>query len=293
MTQPSVVATRGAEGERDLADTRLSARLYAEYKDFFAKAERERRWNPFDDIPWDKVEKNVSEELALCAETFCAVEMYLPDYVSEGLAIVRPYMGQLWFQANWGYEESKHALALTEFLVKSGARTEEQMIDLQHRLWTNKRWKPLFRTGRQMTIYGAIQEQATFVFYCRQRERAKLEGQEALRVIYDYIARDEIAHTHFYENVIKVLLEEDREGTILDIARVSRDFKMPAFDLVPDYEERVLVMRDLANMDRDIFLQKVYFPVLKRVGVTRAEIVASMRREREASKSGEFAQVNP
>lgn len=290
MTAMPITARRGAEGERDIADTRLASRLYTEYKNFFAKAERERRWNPFDDIPWDNLRNDVPEELALCAETFCAVEMYLPDYVAEGLAVVRPYMGQLWFQANWGYEESKHALTLTEFLLRSGARTEEQMIDLQHRLW-EKRWKPLFRTGRQMTIYGAIQEQATFVFYCRQRERAKAEGHETLRVIYDYIARDEIAHTHFYEGVIKVLLEEDREGTILDFARVSRDFKMPAFDLVPDYDERVLVMRDLANMDRDVFLQKVYFPVLKRVGVTRAEIVAAMRREREAEASGELSRI--
>lgn len=291
MSPPEVVATRGAEGERDLADTRLSMRLYEEYKNFFARAERERRWNPFDDIPWDKLRKDVPEDLALCAETFCAVEMYLPDYVSEGLAVVRPYMGQLWFQANWGYEESKHALSLTEFLIRSGARTEEQMVDLQHRLWVGKRWTPLFRTGRQMTIYGAIQEQATFVFYCRQRERAKALDHETLRVIYDYIARDEIAHTHFYEGVIKVLLEEDREGTLADFALVSRDFKMPAFDLVPDYEERVLVMRDLANMDRDVFLQKVYFPVLKRVGVSRAEIVAAMRKAREAEASGENAQT--
>lgn len=277
---------RGAEGERDLADTRLSMRLYEEYKNFFARAERERRWNPFDDIPWEKIRKDVPEDLALCAETFCAVEMYLPDYVSEGLAVVRPYMGQLWFQANWGYEESKHALSLTEFLIRSGARTEEQMVDLQHRLWVGKKWTPLFRTGRQMTIYGAIQEQATFVFYCRQRERAKALGHETLRVIYGYIARDEIAHTHFYEGVIRVLLEEDREGTLRDFALVSRDFKMPAFDLVPDYEQRVLVMRDLANMDRDVFLQKVYFPVLKRVGVSRAEIVAAMRKARQAESNG-------
>lgn len=290
MSAPPIVASRGAEGERDLEDTRLASRLYEEYKNFFKKAERERRWNPFDDIPWDKIRNDVSEELALCAETFCAVEMYLPDYVAEGLAVVRPYMGQLWFQANWGYEESKHALTLNEFLIRSGARTEEQMIGLQRELWS-KKWTPLFRTGRQMTIYGAIQEQATFVFYCRQRERAKEEGQETLRVIYDYIARDEIAHTHFYESVIKVLLEQDREGTILDFARVSRDFKMPAFDLVPDYDERVLVMRDLANMDRDMFLQKVYFPVLRRVGVKRAEIVASMRKLRELEASEESARA--
>ncbi len=34
---------------------RLEERLYREYMEFFEKAERERRWNVFDDIPWDKI----------------------------------------------------------------------------------------------------------------------------------------------------------------------------------------------------------------------------------------------
>jgi len=63
-------------------DTRLDEKLYREYMQFFEKAERERRRNVFDDIPWDRVNKSASEELALCAETFCSVEMYLPDYVA-------------------------------------------------------------------------------------------------------------------------------------------------------------------------------------------------------------------
>jgi acyl-[acyl-carrier-protein] desaturase len=279
----------GAEGERDLCDTRLASRLYKEFCTFFAKAERERRWNPFDDIPWDKIRKDVTEEVALCAETFCAVELYLPDYVSGGLSVVRPYMGQLWFQANWGYEESKHGLTLTEFLMRSGARTEEQMIDLQTRLWQGKKWNPPFSTGRQMTIYGCIQEQATFVFYCKQRERAKVEGHETLWTIYNYIARDEIAHAKFYESVVKVLLEEDREGTLRDLALVSKDFQMPAFNLVPDYDDRVVVMRELSGMDRDVFLQKVYFPVLKALGVSRSEVVAAMVRARQEQKAAEKA----
>ena len=91
-------------------ETRLAMRMYQEYTNFFKKAERERRWNVFEDIPWDKVNKNASEELALCAETFCGVEMYLPDYVAGGINVVRKSFGQAWFQANWAYEESKHAL---------------------------------------------------------------------------------------------------------------------------------------------------------------------------------------
>ena len=141
---------------------RLEERLYREYMSFFEKAERERRWSVFDDIPWDRVNKGASEELALCAETFCSVEMYLPDYVAGGINIVRDYFGQAWFQANWAYEESKHSLALIQYLVRSGKRTEQQMFDLQSQIFA-KKWSLPFNTARQMTFYGCVQEMATFV----------------------------------------------------------------------------------------------------------------------------------
>ena len=62
------MAMLGHEGERDPVDTRLALKLYEEYKTFFKNAERTRRWNVFDDIPWDKIRKDVPEELALVVE---------------------------------------------------------------------------------------------------------------------------------------------------------------------------------------------------------------------------------
>jgi acyl-[acyl-carrier-protein] desaturase len=256
-------------------DTKLAMRMYQEYTSFFDKAERERRWNPFEDVPWDKVNKNASEELALCAETFCGVEMYLPDYVAGGINVVRKCFGQAWFQANWAYEESKHALALTEYLLRSGKRTDEQMVDFQNKIF-DKTWERPFHTPRQMTLYGVIQEMATFVIYLKQRDRAIAEKCEALHKIYDLIARDEIAHCRFYQTVVKVLLEEDREGTLSDFAHVFAHFEMPGVTLVPNYDGRVEVMRS-AGIDRAVFLQKVYFPILKYLGITRHEMLRAAK----------------
>src|SRR4051812_6169803 len=148
-------------------DTRLASLLYKKYATFFDKAEQERRWNPYRDVPWEKVNKDVSDDLALCAETFLCVESYLPDYVSKGIAISRNLFGMAWFNANWAYEESKHSIALMEWLMRSGKRSEEQIWDLQHQLHTVQ-WQLPFNTQRQMTVYGCFQEQATFVIYCRQ-----------------------------------------------------------------------------------------------------------------------------
>jgi acyl-[acyl-carrier-protein] desaturase len=255
--------------------SRLEERLYQEYLQFFEKAERERRWSVFTDIPWERVNKDATEELALCAETFCSVEMYLPDYVAGGINVVRKHFGQAWFQANWAYEESKHSLALMQYLVKSGKRTEEQMVDLQGRLFENE-WKLPFTTARQMTFYGCVQEMATFVIYVKHRERAAAEGDECLRTIYDYVARDEIAHCRFYQSVIKVLLEEDRDGTLTDMAHVFANFQMPGVGIVPDYDARILKMRE-AGIDRSVFIQKVYMPILKYLGVGRHDLLAAQK----------------
>lgn len=257
-------------------DRALEERLYKEYMAFFEKAERERRWNVFEDIPWDRINKDASEDLALCAETFASVEAYMPDYVTKGLNLVRPYFGSAWFQANWAYEESKHTLTLQEYLMRSGKRTPEQIWDLHERL-RSKEWNLPFDTIRRMTFYGCVQEMATFVIYVKHREMAAAQGDECLRTIYDFIARDEIAHTRFYQSVIKVLLDEDRVGTLDDMAHVFANFEMPGVSLVPDYDARILKMRE-AGVDRGVFIQKVYMPILKYLGVNRHEMLSAQRR---------------
>ncbi|WP_437592683.1 acyl-ACP desaturase [Sorangium sp. So ce1000] len=265
--------------------SRLEEKIFQEYMTFFEKAERERRWNVFQDIPWDRVNKEASEELALCAETFCSVEMYLPDYVAGGINLVRKYFGQAWFQANWAYEESKHSLTLMQYLLRSGKRTEEQLTDLQHQIFA-KKWDLPFHTPRQMTFYGCVQEMATFVIYVKHRERAAAESDECLRTIYDYIARDEIAHCRFYQSVIKVLLEEDRAGTLSDMAHVFANFEMPGVGIVPDYDSRILKMRE-AGVDRSVFIQKVYMPILKYLGVNRHEMLVAQRAALDLRRGGE------
>lgn len=249
--------------------------VYREYMEFFEKAERNRRWSVFNDIPWDQVDRvPKNEEAAYLAETFVGVEMYLPDYVAGGINIVRDTFGQGWFNANWGYEESKHALALREWLVKSGHRTKEQMFEFEKTI-LGKQWTLPFKTPRQMTFYGAIQEQATFMMYKHQLDRARARGDETLAMIYSHVSKDEAAHADFYRKVIALEIEEDRPGTINDIAFVFKNFRMPADDLVPEYDARTEKMRENGGVDRGVFLKEVWFPTLKKLDVTRQEVTAA------------------
>jgi acyl-[acyl-carrier-protein] desaturase len=122
-----------------------------------------------------------------------------------------------------------------------------------------------------MTLYGAIQEMTTFVIYNKQEKLARDKGDELLATIYSLIARDEIAHCRFYEKVTGILLEEDPDGVKADLAYVFRHFTMPAYELIPDYEDRVRVMRT-AGIDRGVFIKEVWLTILKRLGLTRHDL---------------------
>jgi acyl-[acyl-carrier-protein] desaturase len=91
-------------------------------------------------------------------------------------------------------------------------------------------------------------------------------------------------------DVVKVLLEEDREGTLADLAFVAKRFEMPGVHVVPSYEARVAVMRDESNVDRDVFLQKVFVPTLKLLGLTRQDLVAASAKARKDSQSAARAE---
>src|SRR5258707_1314066 len=138
--------------------------LYRLYRDFFDQAERKRRWSIADDIPWGQVNRAMDPAVADVVESFCAVELYLPDYIAKAVPLIRENKGWAWFHANWGYEESKHSLALGDWLLRSGHRTEEQMADLESRVFAHE-WNLPQDSAQGMLIYAMTQELATWVHY--------------------------------------------------------------------------------------------------------------------------------
>ncbi|HKB03802.1 MAG TPA: hypothetical protein VKD90_16375, partial [Gemmataceae bacterium] len=66
-------------------DPALRAGLYRLYREFFDHTEKKRRWSVADDIPWDQVNRAMDPAVVDVIESFCAVEMYLPDYVAKAL----------------------------------------------------------------------------------------------------------------------------------------------------------------------------------------------------------------
>lgn len=256
------------------ASRALREEFHREYMTFFERAERTRRWSLFDDVPWDRLDEAPKDaRLALCAETFCGVELHLPDYLRNHLELLEGDYSRAWFAASWGYEEGKHSLVLREYLSRSGQRTEAQLHDYAEQTLAREYTAP-YDTARQATLYGALQELITFVIYSKQRQSAQRVGDPVLAEIYRLIGRDEMAHSRFYQRMLALHLDYDRPGTIADLAHVMRTFRMPAHDLLPDYEDRITVMRT-AGIDAGVFFTEAVQPLLNAVGVTRQELFSA------------------
>jgi acyl-[acyl-carrier-protein] desaturase len=249
----------------------LRAGLYRLYRDFFDRAERKRRWSLADDIPWGQVNRGMDPAIADVVESFCAVELYLPDYIAKALPLIRVNRGWAWFHANWGYEESKHSLALSDWLLRSRLRTDEQMADLEGRV-LGQEWQLPHDSPQGMLIYAMVQELATFVHYRNLRFLVDERGDPALSRLLQLIAVDERAHYTFYRRVVGLFLALDRRETVEQLRRVLLSFAMPAVHLLAESRQRVATIKGLGIFDEDAFLHDVFQPIVAVLGVYPCEL---------------------
>jgi acyl-[acyl-carrier-protein] desaturase len=249
----------------------VEANIYHLYREYFNKAERKRRWNLEDDIPWASCNPNLNPAFADVVESFCIVELFLPDYIGKILPLIRGYRGRAWFAANWGYEESKHSLALGDWLIKSGQRTAEELEETS-RYAVDHQWNLPMDNVRGMVCYSMVQELATWLHYRNLRKLVSEQDDPALHVLLGYVAVDERAHFDFFSKLVKLHLEDDRPGTLEQLRRVFGHFLMPAFHMLPDGARRKAAVQALGIFDDDVFIEGVYLPTLDTLGVTRAEM---------------------
>jgi acyl-[acyl-carrier-protein] desaturase len=252
-------------------DPMLRKLLYTLYREFFDHAEKKRRWSLETDIPWDKINRNMDPAIADIVACFCSVEMFLPDYIAKALPMIRTNRGWSWFHANWGYEESKHSLALSDWLLRSGLRSDEQMTDMENEVFAHE-WNLPYDSPHGMLIYAMIQEMATWLSYRNLRARVDEHGDPALSRILQLVAIDERAHHAFYRRAVEVFLSMDRAGTIEQLRRVLLTFKMPAVHLLADGRQRVADIKAMGVFDDDMYLHEVYQPILEILGVSPREL---------------------
>ena len=250
----------------------VAKKLYHLFRDYFDRAEKKRRWSMKEDIPWDKCNKSLNPAIADVVETFCAVELYLPDYLSKLIPQVRANRGRAWMLANWGYEESKHSMVLSDWLFRSGQRSDEEMVDMERRVFAHE-WDLPHDSALAMICYTTVQELATALHYRNLRKVCDESGGDpALSELLRLISIDECAHYDFFLRCVQIYLEADRPATLEALRRVLNDFKMPAIHMLFDGQQRIAAVQELKIFDFDIYYRQVFEPILERLGLTRVDL---------------------
>ena len=236
--------------------------FYRELVKYLKLAEEKRRWNVFRDIAWHEANPNSSDTLAHCVETFCAVEMYLPDFTSKMLHMIRRSRGRAWFHVNWGYEESKHSMALEAWLLASGHRSEEQREQFEQEL-LEAEWELPFDHPRQMVCYTMIQELATFWNYRNLEKIATQQKDWALVGALRLISVDERVHYNFFRNIVKEWMKLDEAQTVEDLKYVFDHFTMPGRTQIPHYDESARILAQTGIYGPREYVKLVKNPILQ------------------------------
>ena len=265
------------------SESKTHARFYRAAMEFSEVAERRRKWTLFGDIPWEKIDTSRNTpERATCIETFCAEELYLPDYASHGSRMTRSVFGLAWFLARWSFEESRHGLVFREYLIRSGMRSEREFEMLEDMVFA-KSWVPPFSTIREMACYGALQEGVTYLAYKAQKDKAEAECDDVLTATFSVVGIDEAAHAGFYRKVVGIEMDDDRTATIADFAHVLANFEMPGDGLIAGYHERLKTGG--GGVSPRQFMGQVVLPTLRSLGISRSELKSAQAQDRMAAEA--------
>ena len=190
--------------------------LYTMFGAFFHTAEEERRWNLWSDVPWDAVNPVASDTLVDAVFAAFDDELFLPDYVGKLVHLLRSSRGRAWFLTRWSYEEGKHLLALNEWLLRSGRRSEAEMKKYADDLLSAEEWELPFTDPAAMMVWALMREYAEGERYSRLRAAAESEAEGALVSVLDFILRDETAQQDFLRDAL--LLIKERHAPLVDDA---------------------------------------------------------------------------
>lgn len=202
--------------------------LYARFRDFFLTAEEGRRWNLWQDVPWEAVNPAVSADLIEAALAAYGAEAFLPDQCGKTLHMLRSSRGRAWFVTRWSYEEGKHLIALGEWLVRSGQRTDEQVKEYADALLGETEWQPAIPEPVPLMVETLLREYDEAERYHELRAHAEREKDGALVTICGQLLSDEGNHAAFFRDALLIIAERspalvaDGARRILDLPFAER-----------------------------------------------------------------------
>jgi acyl-[acyl-carrier-protein] desaturase len=172
------------------------------------------------------------------------------------------------------------------WLTRSGSRTDEQIRGFEEEV-LSREWNLPYDTPMEMIVYTVFQEYATKLNYQGLRKIAQDSGDMALDRVLSLLARDEVGHFEFFKNGVLIHMDQDRDKVIETVNHVIKTFRMPAQDIIPDWDSRDQLIREMHIFDDKIYMRDVVVPVLKSLKIDRDELREARRRLRGAQSTGE------
>jgi len=183
--------------------------LYDLFREFFRRAERERRWNLWEDVPWDQAQTGTTEALAEAVFAAYTEELFLPDYSEQTLHLLRSSRGRAWFVTRWSYEEGKHVLVLNEWLVRSGSYTDDQLKTYADELLGREKRTLAVSEPVAAMVEALVREQDELERYQSLRALAADAQNGALIAVCDQLIGDEQAHRAFFRDALLVIQKRE------------------------------------------------------------------------------------
>lgn len=201
-------AKQNATNERSAAamlDQSTERELYKLFCAYFSRAEAERNWNLWEAIDWNA--ESVAPSSALIEATLALYRdvAMLPDYSSVGLSLLRASRGRAWFWTRWSYEESKHQLALQEWLTRRGGWEGSQIQALSEDLLTRYYWAPPCTDACCVLLDALLYELREIEALTALKAQAEAEGEAILAQVASYLIADDEGQRDFLVEAIQIV----------------------------------------------------------------------------------------
>ena len=127
----------------------------------------------------------------------------------------------------WTAEESRHALAIRDYLIHSGRCTgwfDSDDYERRRMRMLRGGWHPNRKSPLRFLAYVSVQELATRISH---RRTGQLSGDPTLDKLLAQVAADENLHMILYRDLVSAALDLDPVSTLLGIEAEVVDFQMP------------------------------------------------------------------
>lgn len=210
-----------------MLDQATERELYQLFKAHFSEAEGQRSWNVWNDIAWATPLPAPSTALTDAVLALYKDSALLPDYAAQGLSLLRASRGRAWFWTRWNYEESKHQLALQEWLLRRGGWEDSAVRALTDGLLAHYFWEPPCTDAACVLVDALLFELLELEKLTALKAQAEAEGDSVLATLATHLIADDEGQRDFMIEALRIVARSYPEAVTTAIGAVAHSHEAP------------------------------------------------------------------